>query len=117
MTRVLPRPPGASKDREPITVRGETARCLTSSPSTTVTPYCVQATCSAPDGTTGLPPVSGTPAVGLSDDDFCTTVAEAGPARRRAQAPASTTVDGPRPRALLTRGMELDPAVLGGARV
>src|SRR5689334_2844939 len=116
-TRVRPIPPGAWNDREPITLSGDTARCLTWSPSTIVTPSCVQATCTAPDGTTGLPPVSGTAAAGLSDEDLCTTVAEAPAARSRAQAPASAAVGRRCPRAPLARGMELDPPVLGRARV
>src|SRR3954447_306432 len=109
MTRVRPCSPGAWNDRAPITVSGETARCLTCSPSTIVTPCCVQATCTGPDGTTGLPPVSGAGgATGLSDADLCTTVAAAGPASRRTHTPA---------RAPLTRRMELDPPVLGCPRV
>src|SRR4051794_16993891 len=108
MTRVRPCSPGAWNERAPITVSGETVRCLTWSPSTIVTPCCVQATCTGPDGTTGLPPVSGTGgATGLSDADLCTTVAAAGPASRRAHTPV---------RAALTRGMELDPPGLGGPR-
>src|SRR4051812_3011417 len=118
MTRVRPCSPGAWNERAPITVSGETARCLTWSPSTTVTPRCVQATCTGPDGTTGLPPVSGAGgAAALSDADLCTTVAAAGAASRRRQAPASAAVRGVRPRGLLSGRMELDPPVLGRARV